>query len=67
MLGGLYMDFVSLLLLQDCSYIVLLNMDLFIDASEVGGAAQYINHSCSSRCHMVWWLVAGEPMLGSYL
>ena len=54
------MDFVSLLLLQDCSYIVLLNMDLFIDASEVGGAAQYINHSCSSRCHKVsYGVVAG--------
>ena len=33
---------------------------------KVGGVAWYINHSCSSNCHMVQWSLSVMPGLGIY-
>ena len=38
----------------------------WIDATNKGGVARFINHSCDPNCVMETWLVAGEDRLGIF-
>lgn len=45
---------------QRHTYIMTLSPEEVIDATQKGGYARYINHSCSPNCRAEKWLVAGE-------
>jgi SET domain-containing protein len=38
---------------------------MYIDATR-GSMARFVNHSCEPNCHMIKWVVAGQPRMALF-
>ncbi|KAK8070814.1 histone-lysine N-methyltransferase ASH1L [Apiospora hydei] len=41
------------------------NQNMIIDAT-TGSIARFVNHSCSPNCHMIKWIVSGQPRMALF-
>ncbi|KAK8073911.1 histone-lysine N-methyltransferase ASH1L [Apiospora phragmitis] len=50
---------------NQCYYLMSFDQNMIIDAT-TGSIARFVNHSCSPNCHMIKWIVSGQPRMALF-
>ncbi|KAI0506197.1 hypothetical protein F5B22DRAFT_477555 [Xylaria bambusicola] len=50
---------------NECYYLMSYDQNMIIDAT-TGSIARFVNHSCQPNCHMVKWIVSGQPRMALF-
>ncbi|KAK8040395.1 hypothetical protein PG991_000183 [Apiospora marii] len=50
---------------NECYYLMSFDQNMIIDAT-TGSIARFVNHSCSPNCHMIKWIVSGQPRMALF-